>query len=133
MQSRLHRSSTDKMVAGVCGGLADYFSIDPTIVRLAFVFATIAGGAGVIAYIVLAIVMPETNSTEPIDGEATISLDQESRRERSIKVAAGVLIGFGLLLLLGNTGLLEWWSWRYFWPIVLIGAGAAILLARRHQ
>lgn len=119
------------MVAGVCGGIADYFSIDPTIVRLAFVLATLAGGAGLVAYIVLAIVMPEGDGAAAEGGEAGVLLDQGERRDRSIRVAAGVLIGLGILLLLGNMGLLDWWSWRYFWPLALIGAGAAILLARK--
>ena len=59
MQKRLYRSRTDRMIAGVCGGLAEYFNIDPTIVRLIFVIAAIVGGPGVILYIILALVMPE--------------------------------------------------------------------------
>jgi phage shock protein PspC (stress-responsive transcriptional regulator) len=56
---RLTRSSTDKKVAGVCGGIAEYFNIDSTLVRLIFVLATLLGGPGLILYIVLWIVMPE--------------------------------------------------------------------------
>ena len=56
---RLTRSSTDKKVAGVCAGIAEYFNIDPTLVRLIFVLATLMGGPGLILYIVLWIVMPE--------------------------------------------------------------------------
>lgn len=56
---RLYRSETNRQIAGVCGGLAEYFSIDTTLVRLAFILTTLLGGPGVIAYIVLWIVVPE--------------------------------------------------------------------------
>jgi len=59
MEKRLYRSRTEKMVAGVCGGLAQYFNVDPTIIRLLWVFITLIGGAGVLAYIILWIVVPQ--------------------------------------------------------------------------
>ena len=59
MQKRLYRSRTSRMLAGVCGGLAEYFNIDPTIVRLLFVIAALIGGPGIVLYIILALVMPE--------------------------------------------------------------------------
>ncbi|APT92041.1 hypothetical protein CPHO_03065 [Corynebacterium phocae] len=59
MTNRLTRSSSDSMIAGVCGGIAHYAGIDPTIVRVAFVAATVMGFSGLFAYIILAIVMPK--------------------------------------------------------------------------
>lgn len=56
---RLYRSQRERMLFGVCGGLAEYFNIDPTIIRLLFVVATLAGGPGLIIYIILALVVPE--------------------------------------------------------------------------
>lgn len=56
---RLYRSSNERMIFGVCGGIAEYFEIDPTLVRLLFVIFAVAGGPGLLAYIVLAIVLPE--------------------------------------------------------------------------
>jgi len=56
---RLYRSRIDRMIAGVCGGLAKYFDIDPTIVRVLFVVSIFVGGGGIIAYIILWIVVPE--------------------------------------------------------------------------
>ncbi|MCL5045444.1 MAG: PspC domain-containing protein [Actinobacteria bacterium] len=56
---RLYRSRTDRVLAGVCGGLAEYFDLDVTIVRLLWVLITLVGGAGILAYIVAAIVIPE--------------------------------------------------------------------------
>lgn len=55
---KLYKSRTDKKLCGVCGGLADYFEIDSTVVRLLWVLFTIFGGAGILAYIIAALVMP---------------------------------------------------------------------------
>lgn len=61
MQPRLTRSPTEKMVAGVCGGLAEYFNIDPVVVRLIFVLVTLTSGLGLPVYVVLWIIMPMAN------------------------------------------------------------------------
>ncbi|MBN1886533.1 MAG: PspC domain-containing protein [Thermoflexales bacterium] len=62
MTRRLYRSSKDRMVAGVCGGLGEYLDIDPTLIRLLFVAAVLAGfGSGILLYLVLMIVMPLGN------------------------------------------------------------------------
>ena len=63
MEKKLYKSNKDKKICGVCGGIAKYFSIDPTIVRLALVAFCLLGGSGILAYIIAAIVMPD----EPID------------------------------------------------------------------
>lgn len=56
--NRLHKSQ-DRMICGVCGGLAEYFGIDATIVRLIWAAFCLAGGSGILAYIIAAIIMPE--------------------------------------------------------------------------
>jgi phage shock protein PspC (stress-responsive transcriptional regulator) len=57
---RLYRSSDDRMIAGVCGGIAEYFSIDPTLVRLLFVFGALGTVSGLFwAYIIMMIIVPE--------------------------------------------------------------------------
>lgn len=56
---RLYRSRKQRQVAGVCGGIADYLSIDPTLVRLFWVLLALIGGPGVILYIILAVIVPE--------------------------------------------------------------------------
>lgn len=68
---KLYRSRTNRMIAGVAGGLGEYFGIDPTLVRLAFVLAALAGGPGLIAYIIMMIVIPEEPLTAPASVEAT--------------------------------------------------------------
>ena len=56
---RLYRSSVNTMLAGVCGGIAEYINIDPTLVRLAWVAFSACGGSGVLAYIIAAIIIPK--------------------------------------------------------------------------
>lgn len=56
---KLYRSSTDYKLAGVCGGIAEYFNIDSTLVRLGWILFSVMGGAGLLAYIIAAIIMPK--------------------------------------------------------------------------
>ena len=63
MKKKLYKSNTDKKVDGVCGGIAEYFDIDSTVVRLAWVIFSCLGGSGLLAYIICAIVMPR----KPVD------------------------------------------------------------------
>ncbi len=60
-EKRLMRSTTDKMLAGVAGGLAEYLGVDATLVRLAFVILALAGGPGLLIYLILWFVMPEAS------------------------------------------------------------------------
>lgn len=70
---RLFRSEKDRVVAGVSGGLGEYFSIDPVLFRLAFIFTTIAGGPGLIAYIVMWLIIPsESNIKDSTSVETTV-------------------------------------------------------------
>ena len=62
MEKKLYKSTKDKKLCGVCAGLAKYFSLDATIVRLALVAFCLLGGSGILAYIICAIVMPEEPS-----------------------------------------------------------------------
>ena len=58
--TRLYRSMDDRMVAGVCGGIADYFDVDPTLIRLLFVFGFFVTGSGLFwAYVIMMIIVPE--------------------------------------------------------------------------
>ena len=58
MEKKLYKSNTDRKIFGVCGGLAEYFDIDATIVRLVLVLAVLFAGVGVLAYLIAALVMP---------------------------------------------------------------------------
>lgn len=58
---KLYRSMAEKKLCGVCGGLAEYFDIDPTLVRILWVIFTLMGGTGLLAYIICAVIMPQQN------------------------------------------------------------------------
>ena len=60
--ARLTKSRNDRMITGVCGGIAEYFDADPTWVRIAFVVGTLMGGPGLVAYLIGAILMPQPKS-----------------------------------------------------------------------
>ena len=62
MGKKLYRSNTTKKRCGVCGGLAEFFNIDPTIVRLIWALITLFAGAGLLAYIVCALIIPEKSN-----------------------------------------------------------------------
>lgn len=70
---RLYRSTDDRMIAGVCAGLAEYFSIDPTLVRIIFVFGALGTISGLFwAYLIMAIIVPEAvpASRDMVDGKS---------------------------------------------------------------
>lgn len=66
IMKKLTKSSTDRMLCGVCAGIAEYANLDPTVIRLAWVIFCLAGGSGLIAYILAAIIMPEDNDSSII-------------------------------------------------------------------
>ena len=59
MSKKLYRSNVNKMVAGVCGGIAEYFDLDSTLIRLGWVVFCALGGSGILAYLIAAIVIPQ--------------------------------------------------------------------------
>ena len=75
---RLYRSRSDRMISGVAGGLGEYLNIDATIVRLLFVFFALAGGPGLLVYIVMLLVVPE----EPLDTpDSVVEVESEEASE----------------------------------------------------
>lgn len=60
MNQRLYKSNREKMIDGVCGGVAEFFNIDPTLVRLAWILFCAMGGSGILAYLVAAIIIPRS-------------------------------------------------------------------------
>ena len=72
MQKKLYRSKKDQKIAGVCAGLAEYLNIDPTVIRVIWALVALSG-AGVVAYIVCALVIPE--KPDAIDGETIIDAE----------------------------------------------------------
>lgn len=116
---RLTRSRNDRVIAGVCGGLGHYFNIDPVLVRIGFVALTLAAGAGILIYILAAIILPEATPEEDVARSDVTSVSQ------------GRLIFGGLLILIGAFLLMReifpWFSDQIIWATVLIALGLAVV------
>ena len=128
------------MIWGVCGGLAKYFDIDPTIVRLIAVLTLFFGLAGVLAYIVLAIVMrlepkelAKTQEVSRAPGEAGVEQYTTEAGRRTNAVIWIILIVVAIAILAGIFKLF-WWSW---WiplsPLAILLIIVLILLAARRR
>jgi phage shock protein PspC (stress-responsive transcriptional regulator) len=126
----LYRHPTDKVIGGVCSGIAEYFGWDPVLVRVLWVVATFATwGGGLLAYILLSVFLPTGNNSV---GQLRAPVLELSGK--GVTWAAGALMGLGVLWLLANVGILPglWGAfWMVvgvlFWPAVLIGAGYLLL------
>ncbi len=137
-QAKLTRSSTDKVVAGVCGGLADYLEIEPVLVRLAFLVLFLASGIGFPIYIILWIVMPLDVNGAVADSEVIQknindigeTVQSGARRLGKPGTVGVVLVLLGVYFLLSEIGLFSWVSGAIFWPLVIIGMGAVLLIRR---
>ncbi len=127
---RLYKSGTDKMLGGVCGGVAEYFQVDSTLVRLAFIFLLFLGGSGFLLYLVGLIIMPRNPSN------AAGGTTQAEKKAGAGKIWGIVLIAVGALIFLSNIGFPFWHDWWHLpWgialPLILIAAGVAVLLSRK--
>ena len=160
MPKRLYRSRDDRMIWGVCGGIAKYFDIDPTLVRLITILLIFAWGFSILAYIVLAIVVPveaspakepreviRENVEEMKQAATQLGEDMRStfaRNEGAAKEPSGgrrggaywialVLIVLGIFFLLTNLNIFWWFTWARFWPVILIIIGLVIILRPRRR
>ncbi|MFZ5990010.1 MAG: PspC domain-containing protein [Bacillota bacterium] len=145
MNRRLARSKNNKVLAGVCGGIAEYFNVDPTIIRLGFVIAGFFGGTGFIAYIVALFVMPEGEGYKPdsfYNDDNGFNMEYESEKDFSQvmgdsentfkhdpernKTFIGVcLIILGVIFL--GKQFLSWFDFRFVVPIILIAIGSLVI------
>ena len=135
------------MIGGVCGGIAEYLEVDPTVVRLAFVLLSLFSGIGVAAYLILWIIMPypdrDESSTQEIIREGAEEIKEKAREAAesispSVRQSQGpatnivigiFLIGLGVVFLARTLGI-RWLSWlnvRTLLPIILIIVGVLLL------
>jgi phage shock protein C len=128
-RGQVRRSRSDRIIGGVCAGLAKYFELDPVIVRLLFVVLALAQGAGVLLYFVLLVALPEEQVGEPASAPAAEAPANGSRQRRGV-LAGALLVALGAYLLIVNLGWLWWWDWKFAGPATLIAAGLAILFWR---
>lgn len=109
---RLYRSTSDRKIAGVAGGIGHYLGVDPTVVRLGFVVATFIGGIGLATYVVAWLILPKDDGTGGVDG----------RFDRNTTVALVLLLAALAL------GLSLPFDGGFVLPLVLVGAGIYLLL-----
>jgi phage shock protein PspC (stress-responsive transcriptional regulator) len=138
------------MIAGVCGGIAEYFDIDSTLVRLLTVLVVLLGGTGIIAYIIAWIIIPKNPEqisdedfekreklTDKIKKGAEDMIEEvkenfktgesESTSERNRKILGGIIvIVIGIIFLLNS--FFPWVGWGKLWPVILIAVGITIMI-----
>lgn len=149
MEKKLYRDENRKVIAGVCAGLSDYFSIDVTIVRLLFVLTLIYHGGGTLAYIVLWIVMPRRNDVfndptvdytvkdgnRPFQGFDADTFNTKFRVNNNKDVAqigGLVLIVLGVIFLLDQFDFIPYWfNFEQFWPVILVVIGLGLIFKSR--
>lgn len=139
IKGRLYRSETNRILGGVCGGLGEYFSIDPTIIRIIFVLMAIFGGSGILIYIILWLVIPSESS------KANLSAEQINSNIKDIKNSAEkfaqkttnrswwafLIVFLGVIFLLNNYGYYNFSEIGRLWPIILIIFGLSLLLRKK--
>ena len=134
-KSRLYRSSTDRIIGGVAGGFGEYLNVDPLIIRIIFVVMAIAGGGGLIIYILLWIFIPEKRNhsfnTDMKMEQEKFNVENQPPTGEKKDHGKGSLIGGIILITLGVLFLIEKFFPRLdfgdLWPIILIVAGILIL------
>ncbi len=127
---RLERSKKDRVIAGVCGGLGEYFGVDAVLIRIVALVLIFAGGAGLLLYAIGWIAMPEA-ADESDDAEASTPSTAARAESTSRPVVLGlVFVALGAFFLID-----EIWadalSWQYIWPVALIAVGVVVLLRAR--
>lgn len=143
MTKKLTRNPQDKMVAGVASGLAQYFQLDVTWVRIAFLLAAFFGG-GILIYIILWIAVPEeaynpfqytdyrVNPDEPMSTNTAFEMPKNKVNKSFI--GGAVLIAFGTYFLLDEFDIIpNWFSISKLWPLAFIGIGISILLKKSKE
>lgn len=151
MEKKLQRNEQEKMIAGVCAGLADYFDVDVSWVRIAFVLAVMAGFSGLVAYIILWIAVPprpftpdfgkydadykvyenKAYSDHPVSDPSFTGTPfiVPEKRGKGRMIAGVLFVTFGLFFLLNEFDLIPYWfDMGKLWPVILIVIGIYTLL-----
>ncbi len=149
---KLYRSRQDRIIGGVCGGIADYFDIDSTWVRLALLIVVIARGVGLLAYLIAWVIVPEKpgiisysekEEKKSETGREEVDLP-EKKEEAENTLQEGIdedkadedvdnkqkVLGF-ILIILGGVFILDNWlpyfHWHRFWPLIIVAFGVGLV------
>lgn len=124
MARKLYRSKDDRVLGGVAAGLGQYFNIDPTIVRLAFVVLTLWGGTGIVLYLITWVVVPEAPGGYEAAASETFEHDSPRRVQSpdDRRTLGWIIIAVGAGLVVVNVPVLS----MIFSPAVIIGGGLII-------
>lgn len=145
---KLYRSRTDRYIAGVCGGVAEYFQMDSLAVRFIFAIMALFNGLGIILYLILAVVTPLKPGAEQMNPDQTRIEDFVERANENITNAINrrserhwldnrrnllgvIIILIGAVLLLKQILPYPWYRWDYFWPVVMIILGFLLLMRNK--
>lgn len=115
---RLYRSRTQKVIGGVCGGLGDYFSMDPVWFRIGFVVLALGGGSGLLIYLLMWLIVPE----QP---EGYVPSPDARGQVGGAAVIGIVLMFVGTIALVNS---IAPWLGQYFWPVILVVGGLALVM-----
>lgn len=143
MERQLYRPKRNRVIAGVCSGFAEYFAIDPTIIRIVTIIIALSG-AGIFAYIIAAIIMPDEsriyqgndwNSNTSTSTDDFVREHEKTKEdwEQPVKYSSQknkVVMG-GILVILGFVFLIKQFipgfDWKFLFPLLLIGVGGIII------
>lgn len=135
MEKKLYRSDTNKIVSGVCGGLGEYFDVDPTLVRIVLIILTLATGVFLFGYLLAWIIVPkrepgswQQESTDSINVSNTGQQTPQQYSSWTRYLPGLILILIGVILLFQDT--FYWFDLEEFWPLVLIIIGVAMIVGR---
>jgi len=144
---KLQRSKTNRVISGICGGMGEYFNIDPIFFRILFVIFLFAGGASVLLYIILIFVIPGEggkNSIESGKEEIKDLADKAKQEAEKINIqtknsgfvtTTRIVIGL-MVVLIGLTMLfrqlfpMPWFRWDLFWGLAIIAVGLIIVVKK---
>lgn len=149
---KLYRSQKDKVVAGICGGLGEYFAIDPIIFRILFVVLALLNGAGVLLYIILIFVIPPEGKEAPLDAHTDLkerikgsaeTVRQEAQEfaqkmkgnegwfKEKRNIIGLIVIGIGCVALLHRIFPVVWFSMEIIGPAIIILIGLFIVFRKK--
>jgi len=129
MSKQIYRSSNDRIISGVCGGLSNYLDLDSTLVRIIWAVISLVQPIVIIAYIVCMIIIPESPA-EHVDVERGTSTNHNLQGKNNLVIGLS-LIAFGTLIILKRY--IYWFRIKDLWPIILVVIGLYLIIRKNHN